>query len=48
MICVGWSSSAVSKSRQSRLMKSLRVRGALSEGDVRRRIECNLTCPVNL
>lgn len=46
--CVPLVSSATPKSTSSRLMITLSVLGAESESEVRRRMECSLTCPVNL
>jgi hypothetical protein len=46
--CVPLVSSATPKSTSSRLMMTLSVLGAESESDVRSKIECSLTWPVNL
>jgi hypothetical protein len=46
--CVPLVSSATPKSTSSRLTMTLSVLGAESESDVRSRIECSLTWPVNL
>lgn len=45
---VGWVSDAEEKSRSSLLMKSLRVRGAEGESEVRRRREWSFREPAKL
>ncbi len=46
--CVPPVSSATPKSTSSRLIITFSVLGADSESEVRSKMECSLTCPVNL